>query len=94
MKAQLSHRPSLAPFAEFVHFACTSEDINNLATAMLKHARTQLIKEDIEPALHAMETLTMTHASVPYLSRTHGQPATRAHWAKKLRTVCIDYADN
>jgi adenylosuccinate lyase len=85
LKAQLSHRPSLAPYAEFVHFACTSEDINNLAHGlMLKQAREVLIQEDMQPMLQAMEALAIAHANVPLLSRTHGQPATPSTLGKEI----------
>ena len=61
---------------EFVHFACTSEDINNLAYALLlKRAREAVIVPQMRALVEQMHHLSRTHAEQPMLARTHGQPA-------------------
>lgn len=77
IKRQLAPHPALAAKAEFVHFACTSEDINNVAHALMLR---QGVHEAWLPALDAVLTrlsgLAQAQADVPMLARTHGQPAT------------------
>lgn len=87
LKDQLKERPELSQALEFVHFACTSEDINNLSHAlMLKQGREQLlttmvrIKEEIR-------TLAHTFANQPMLSRTHGQTASPTTLGKEMANV-------
>lgn len=59
---------------EFIHFACTSEDINNLSHAlMLKEAREKHILPSMDAIIKALADLSHTNADVPLLSRTHGQ---------------------
>ena len=85
IKERLAARESLAPYSEFIHFACTSEDINNLAHAlMLRDARKQVIL----PAMSAIEArlaeLAREHAGAAMLSRTHGQAASPTTMGKEL----------
>ncbi|GIW98640.1 MAG: adenylosuccinate lyase [Pirellulaceae bacterium] len=87
LKEQVADFPELARIAEFVHFACTSEDINNLAHAlMLRDGRRALLV----PMTRLVETLRdMAHrwADVPMLSRTHGQTASPTTVGKELANV-------
>lgn len=85
LKARLRARESLAPFEEFVHFACTSEDINNVSHAlMLKHARDEVLLPAMDAVLAALRGLTEKLADVPMLSRTHGQLASPTTLGKEL----------
>ena len=85
LKDRYASAVTAGPVAEFVHFACTSEDINNLAHAVsLSHAR----QHALLPVLHAMHedlrTLAHEHADVAMLARTHGQPATPTTLGKEM----------
>lgn len=88
LKSKLESQEGLAPHAEMVHFACTSEDINNCAWALiLMHARQSVL----QPLLTAIDTqlqdMAMAHASLPMLSRTHGQTASPTTLGKELANV-------
>jgi len=88
LKERLAGVPGVAGIREFVHFACTSEDINNLAHALaLAEAR----REILLPALSAIATdlrqLAHANAGVAMLSRTHGQPATPTTLGKEIANV-------
>jgi adenylosuccinate lyase len=85
VKERLGRHPHWQQVREFVHFACTSEDINNLSYAlMLKEAR-ELALLPVLDALHAqLRTLAHATASLPMMSRTHGQPATPTTLGKEI----------
>ena len=70
---------------EFIHFACTSEDINNLAYAlMLAQARDRVLLPRLDRLVDALAALARKHAARPMLSRTHGQPASPTTLGKEL----------
>jgi len=74
--------------SEFFHFACTSEDINNLSYAlMLREARAKVIVPTFEQVISAIETLANDYAKLPMLARTHGQPASPTTLGKEMRNV-------
>jgi len=74
--------------AEFFHFACTSEDINNLSYAlMLKDARKQVVVPTFEKVIAAISTLANENADLAMLARTHGQPASPTTLGKEMRNV-------
>ncbi len=74
--------------AEFVHFACTSEDINNLAWALLvRGAREEALAPRIDALAGALRTLAHRYAEVPMLARTHGQAASPTTMGKELANV-------
>jgi len=88
LKERLAAVPEVARVAEFIHFACTSEDINNLAHGIaLADAR----RDVLLPLLHAvagdLRALAHAHAALPMLARTHGQPATPTTLGKELANV-------
>jgi adenylosuccinate lyase len=88
LKDRLVRNAEVMKVAEFIHFACTSEDINNLAHAlMLADAR----RDVLLPALQAIEakltTLAVALADLPMLSRTHGQPASPTTLGKEMANV-------
>eukprot|EP00854_Cymbomonas_tetramitiformis_P027038 gene27038-33260_t len=77
--------PELAAAKEFTHFACTSEDINNLCHAlMMKDAVEKEVVPAMESVIDAVATLAEDLAEVPLLSRTHGQPASPSTMGKEL----------
>ncbi len=65
----------LESIKEWVHFACTSDDINNAAYALMMRSGQQLLSENLSQFLTKLEDLAKTHKSVAMMSRTHGQPA-------------------
>jgi adenylosuccinate lyase len=88
VKQQLASLEELAPHIEFVHFGCTSEDINNLAYAlMLKSSRDQLLHPAMQRLTANIAELAGEFAEVPMLSRTHGQAASPTTMGKELANV-------
>jgi adenylosuccinate lyase len=82
---KLEQHPSLKHMTNFVHFACTSEDINNLAYAvMMKEAILQVIQPTLAEITGSITLLGKKHADAAMLSRTHGQPATPTTLGKEL----------
>ncbi|WP_248200154.1 adenylosuccinate lyase, partial [Klebsiella pneumoniae] len=74
--------------SEFIHFACTSEDINNLSHAlMLKTARDEVVLPYWRKLIDAVKDLATQYRDVPLLSRTHGQPATPSTMGKEMANV-------
>jgi adenylosuccinate lyase len=88
LKESVKGQPELERASEFIHFACTSEDINNTSHGlMLKGAREHVILPALK-AVHArLVTLAHTHAAQPMLSRTHGQPASPTTVGKEIANV-------
>ncbi|MBA1273855.1 adenylosuccinate lyase [Stutzerimonas azotifigens] len=88
LKEQAKQLPELAKVNEFIHFACTSEDINNLSHAlMLREGRDQVLLPLMRQIADAIRQLAVQHAEVPMLSRTHGQPASPTTLGKELANV-------
>ncbi len=88
IKDALSRHPTLATAAEFTHFACTSEDINNTAYGlMLKKAVQQHTLPRLQQILAELKAMAHAHAAVPMMSRTHGQPATPTTLGKEMANV-------
>ncbi len=74
--------------AEFIHFACTSEDINNLSHAlMVKGAREAVLLPAIDRIVERLDALAAAHADLAMLARTHGQPATPTTMGKEMANV-------
>ena len=87
LKERIADQPELAAVSEFVHFACTSEDINNLAYGlMLTEARTQLLSR-MDAVIEALSEQARTLADTPMLARTHGQSASPTTVGKELANV-------
>ena len=90
IKSKLQSRPALAAISEFVHFACTSEDINNLAHAlMLKDGLNEVLLPQMQQLITALATLANDHADVSMLSRTHGQTASPTTLGKEFANVVM-----
>ncbi|WP_326534430.1 adenylosuccinate lyase [Pseudorhodoferax sp.] len=88
IKSRIQGQPELQAAAEFVHFACTSEDINNTSHAlMLKAAREQVLLPALDRVLGQLQALAHQHAAVPMLSRTHGQTASPTTVGKEVANV-------
>jgi adenylosuccinate lyase len=88
LKERIDSNGELAAVAEFVHFACTSEDINNLAYGlMLAEARRTILVPALRAVAGELRSLAHAHAGVPMLSRTHGQPATPTTLGKEFANV-------
>ncbi len=88
LKERFSGVPEVLAASEFIHFACTSEDINNLSHAlMLKQARDQVLNPKLAEITNTLRALAHEHAAVPMMSRTHGQPATPTTLGKEIANV-------
>jgi len=80
--------PEVSAVAEFFHFACTSEDINNLSYALMLHdARQHVVVPVFEEVVAAISKLAQDNAATPMLARTHGQPASPTTLGKEMRNV-------
>ena len=88
IKARIQGHAELEAVAEFVHFACTSEDINNTSHAlMLKAAREQALLPALDRIVEQLRAMAQAHAAVPMLSRTHGQTASPTTVGKEVANV-------
>src|SRR6202161_667805 len=88
LRTELAQRGAAAAELEWLHFACTSEDINNLAYAlMLKSARAALLLPMLDTIGGLLDSLAHRHAAAPMLARTHGQTATPTTVGKRLANV-------
>ncbi len=88
LKSRFDNHPELRSAGEFVHFACTSEDINNVSHAlMLKAAREQVLLPALDGLTGTLGTMARQFAAVPMLSRTHGQTASPTTVGKELANV-------
>lgn len=88
LKEQAAALPELNAVSEFIHFACTSEDINNLSHAlMLREGRDTVLLPLMRNIAGAIRELAHRFADVPMLSRTHGQPASPTTLGKELANV-------
>jgi len=88
LKECVAGDPELEPAAEFIHFACTSEDINNTSHAlMLRAARDTVLLPALDSVTDRLRALAHEHAALPMLSRTHGQPASPTTLGKEFANV-------
>jgi len=88
LKERLANNAEVMRVAEFIHFGCTSEDINNLSHAlMLRDARADTLLPALDAIIARMVTLAHEHAALPMLARTHGQPATPTTLGKEMANV-------
>jgi len=90
LRGELTRHGATAADLEWVHFGCTSEDINNLAYAlMLRGARARLLLPMLERIVGQLDSLARRHAAAPMLARTHGQTATPTTVGKELANVAV-----
>ena len=88
IKEKIGADTSLAQAKEFVHFACTSEDINNLSYAlMLAEGRERILSPKLDELIAKLRAMAHEHAALPMLSRTHGQTASPTTVGKELANV-------
>jgi adenylosuccinate lyase len=88
LKEKIAGNEELEAVSEFIHFACTSEDINNLAYAlMLREARNQALLPLLDTLIHEIAGLAREYADHPMLSRTHGQTASPTTVGKEMANV-------
>ncbi len=93
LKERFAEHAELAAGAEFLHFACTSEDINNLAYAlMLEEARGEVLLPAMDRVQSTLRAMAEAQADVPMLSRTHGQTASPTTLGKELANVAARLA--
>ena len=93
IKSKFDARPELKAASEFVHFACTSEDINNTSHALqLKGARDQVILPALDGLVATLRDMAHSYADVPMLSRTHGQTASPTTVGKEIANVVVRLA--
>ncbi|WP_417349670.1 adenylosuccinate lyase [Ferrimonas sp.] len=90
IKERIADNAELHAINEFVHFACTSEDINNLSHGlMLTEARDQVILPYCQQLVDAIKDLAQRYAAIPMMARTHGQPASPTTMGKEMANVAI-----
>jgi len=88
LKQRFAHNAEVHAVGEFIHFACTSEDINNLSHAlMLQEARETVILPKLAEIIEKLTGMAHDLAAVPMMSRTHGQPATPTTLGKELAVL-------
>ncbi|OHC82074.1 MAG: adenylosuccinate lyase [Sideroxydans sp. GWF2_59_14] len=88
LRDKLAAIPETAKALEFIHFACTSEDINNLSHAlMLNHSRSEVMLPTLNVLIERLQHLAHQHADLPMLCRTHGQTATPSTLGKEMANV-------
>lgn len=90
LKEQVAEHKELTENAEFFHFACTSEDINNLAYARLLHqARAEILVPKLDILMASLRSLAHSYAATPMLARTHGQAASPTTLGKEIANVVL-----
>ena len=90
IKEKITGNTELEAVSEFVHFACTSEDINNLAYAlMLREGRNQVLLPLLDELIESIRKLAHEYADTPMLSHTHGQPASPTTVGKEMANVAF-----
>ncbi len=88
IRERLGDGPETAALKDFLHFGCTSEDINNLSYAlMLRTARSEAVLPQMRELLSKLKTMAREHAAVPMLARTHGQTASPTTVGKEFANV-------
>jgi len=88
LKEKVKDVPELVAASEFIHFACTSEDINNTSHGMmLKAARDEVLLPSLQALIDKLTGLAHDNAGLPMLSRTHGQPASPTTLGKEIANV-------
>lgn len=90
LKEKVADNAELTSVNEFIHFACTSEDINNLSHGlMLSAARTDVVLPYCDKILSELKRLANEYKSMPMMCRTHGQPATPSTMGKEMANVYV-----
>ncbi len=87
LKEKISDNAELMAVNEFIHFACTSEDINNLSHALMLKAGSEMLLDQYQAVLDLIEAMALDYAEVSILCRTHGQPASPSTLGKEMANV-------
>jgi len=88
LKKKIAGNAELQAISEFIHFACTSEDINNVSHAlMLSRGRDSVLMPQMDSVIDKLRELSQQLAEQPMLCRTHGQPASPSTMGKELANV-------
>ena len=88
LKEKIKGQPEIEAVSEFIHFACTSEDINNLSHAlMLSTARDKVLLPEMDKIINQLREFAHNYAEIPMLSHTHGQPASPTTIGKEFANV-------
>lgn len=87
LKEKIAGNQELDAASEFIHFACTSEDINNLSHGLMLTSGRNLLIEQLDAVVDAIKALAIDYAEIPMLSRTHGQPASPTTMGKEMANV-------
>ena len=90
LKDKIADNAELHAVTEFIHFACTSEDINNLSHGlMLNDCREQVLLPEMDKILAAIKALAIEYKTIPMMCRTHGQPASPSTLGKEMANVYV-----
>ncbi len=90
LKEKISSNAELNAVTEFIHFACTSEDINNLSHGLMLHdCRENVLLPEMDKILSAIKALAVEYKSIPMMCRTHGQPASPSTLGKEMANVYV-----
>ena len=90
LKEKVASNEELNAVTEFIHFACTSEDINNLSHGLMLHeCRETVLLPTIDNILTELKTLAQEYKSIPMMCRTHGQPASPSTMGKEFANVYV-----
>ena len=89
LKDAIASDVALAGASEFVHFACTSEDINNLSHALMLRDGIPVLTAEMRAIIDGIDALATEHAALPMLSRTHGQTASPTTLGKEMANVSV-----
>ena len=93
LKQRFERLPEIQKANEFIHFACTSEDINNLSHAlMLREARDSVLLPKLAEIASKLRQMAHSLAAQPMMSRTHGQPATPTTLGKEIANVLARFS--
>ncbi|MFN3983837.1 MAG: adenylosuccinate lyase [Rhodocyclaceae bacterium] len=88
LKRRFAHNPEVTKVSEFIHFACTSEDINNTSHALMLHeGREAVLLPALDAVIARIRGLAHVLAELPMLSRTHGQPASPTTLGKEMANI-------
>lgn len=87
LKEKIADIDALKDAGEFIHFACTSEDINNLSHALMLKSGRNVLAQSMQKIIDEIAALAETHADQPMLSRTHGQTASPTTLGKEMANV-------
>ncbi len=87
LKEKTTESTEISAISEFIHFACTSEDINNLSYALMLKDASIVINENFDEIAEKLADLAQQYAEIPMMSRTHGQPASPTTLGKEMANV-------